>query len=122
MEYSIANALFISLPVGIAYFLFVNYARRRRARLTDRQNVQGPIINLDTNWQAVSIFLTVTILRVLAAIIVDNHWDNFRHAFKLPARSVDGLLLVGFAHVGMYALLLITLILLIEITDWLRAR
>jgi len=58
----------------------------------------------------------------LAAIIVDNHWDNFRHAFKLPARSVDGLLLVGFAHVGMYALLLITLILLIEITDWLRAR
>ena len=122
MEYSTINALFISLPIAIAYLAITYYFRRRVIRLRPSGSFDTQVTSYKTTREAIVVLILVILLRMLVASLIDDHWDNLRHTYDIPARSIDALLLVGFANAGLMAALLVALVSFIEIYDFLRRK
>lgn len=121
MDYSVASALFFSVPVAVVFLVLSQYVHRRTARLIYANDKAGIEPTVRTRRRKYFIFYSASILIVLCCLLlVDNFWDNFRHAYNILPRAVDALLVFGFVSIGVTATFLTIAIGIIEVYDRLR--
>ena len=97
--------------------MLIHFFRHRQDRQPFKKEVQESINTRVGNLQIVLLILVVGALRYASAILVDDRWDDLRHTFNIPARSIDALLIVGFANVGVFSLLLLILVIFVNLYD-----
>ena len=114
MDYGTLSALFSSVPATIGFLVLVHFYRHRQGRkcLEKESPLPRP--------SSLQIFLLMAVAYALmfaSSMLIDDHWDDLRHTFNIPPRSIDALLLVGFANVGVFSLFLLILVIVINLYD-----
>lgn len=122
MNYSIINGLFFAIPVSASFLLLSHYLSRRESRLSIAKGTDSSTPVLQNRGKKLAVHITVLIVYLVSALLVDNHWDSFRQTYDVPARIVDVALLSGLATIGLIATLLTAFIGLVELFDRLRSK
>ena len=121
MSYSTINGLFFFLSITATFLVLSHYHSRRENRLSTTKGT-GSHAPVWQNRGKTLIFIPVSIVYLLSALLVDNHFDSFRQTYDVPARTMDVALLHGFATIGLMVTFVTAFIGLVEMFDWLRFR
>ena len=117
MDYGTLNALFFGVPMLIGFLILVHFFQHRQGRQPFKKETQESTIPHLGGLQRFFLMAVAYALMLASSVLVDGRWDDLRHTFNIPPRSIDALLIVGFANVGVFSLLLLILVIFVNLYD-----
>lgn len=122
MNYSITNAAFLFPWLAMMYLAWVYYHRRQMSRLVPKIKEDSQDTSRKAYRELILFFIAFSLIKLVVGFTVDQPWDYFKDAYDIPARSIEGFLLIEFANLGVMATILIVIVTSIEIHDWRRNK
>lgn len=115
MDYGTLKALFTHVPLLIGFLVLVYIYRRSHAQQPINKQVQETLSARPGLLQFTLLLALTWGIRIASSVLLDDRWDDLKHTFNIPARSIDALLLIGFAEVGVFSLLLLIAVIFINL-------
>ena len=89
MDYGTLNALFFSVSLSIGFFILVYFFRHRQDRQPFKKENQRSITTHLGSLQIILLMAVACALRYMSGMLIDARWDDLRHTFNIPPRSIE---------------------------------